>query len=172
MTPSIFLSTTLDPALTFLAGIEPNIQPTDEARVLLLAIGLQESGLTAERQINGPARGLWQFESEGVADVFFHAVAGRVAQRVCAALGVAPTLTSVYQALDSNVRLAACFARLLLWTDPKPLPPVGLAAEAYVYYAGLWRHVWYRRSAWGRNYLASCRAIESATQPPQPTEPT
>ena len=36
---------------------------TESARVQMLAIGLQESGLTERVQRgNGPARGLWQFE--------------------------------------------------------------------------------------------------------------
>ncbi|WP_322786536.1 hypothetical protein [Advenella kashmirensis] len=36
-----------------------------QARVMLLAIGLQESRFTHTHQIGGPAHGYWQFESGG-----------------------------------------------------------------------------------------------------------
>ena len=48
----------LDPAAKLLPGMD-----SAKARVMLLAIGLQESRFEHRRQIGGPARGFWQFES-------------------------------------------------------------------------------------------------------------
>ena len=43
----------------------PDRMDTPEARVMMLAIGLQESRFVHRRQIKGPARGFWQFEQGG-----------------------------------------------------------------------------------------------------------
>lgn len=51
----------LDPALKLLPSMD-----SVRARMMLLAIGLQESRFEHRRQLgNGPARGFWQFESGG-----------------------------------------------------------------------------------------------------------
>ena len=51
----------LTPALSML----PATMDTPKARVMLLAIALQESGLAHRVQVGGPAHGLWQFERGG-----------------------------------------------------------------------------------------------------------
>src|SRR5699024_10369063 len=51
----------LDPALSLL----PAVMDTHQARVMLLAIALQESDLAYREQIGGPAHGLWMFERGG-----------------------------------------------------------------------------------------------------------
>ena len=55
------------------------------ARVLVLAVALQESGFTARRQYgNGPARGYWQFEAGGgVIGVLAHHSTATHARIVC-----------------------------------------------------------------------------------------
>lgn len=47
------------------ARLLPGVAFTPEAKVMLLAIGLQESRFEHRRQIKGPARGFWQFEAGG-----------------------------------------------------------------------------------------------------------
>lgn len=96
---------------------------TPQARIMLLAIGLQESGLTQRVQMgDGPARGLWQFERGGVRGVLEHPSTINLAAWACRARKVAPTAQAVWGALESDDVLAAAFARLLLWCDPMRLP--------------------------------------------------
>lgn len=102
----------------------PEKMHSDNASRLLLAIGLQESALTHRRQMPvAHARGLWQFErGGGVAGVLQHRATAELAKQVCAARGVNPVADDVWQALEFDDVLAAAFARLLLWTDPKAMP--------------------------------------------------
>ena len=125
----------------------PSSMDTPAARRMLLAIGLQESRMVYREQIGGPARGLWQFErTGGVIGVLNHPSTGEMADRVCDALDVEPTIDSVYQTLATNDVLAACFARMLLWTDPAPLPLT--AEQGWASYLRTWRpgkphpHTW------------------------------
>lgn len=120
-----------------------------EARVLLLAIGLQESRFAHRRQVNGPARGFWQFEKGGgVVGVLTHPVSRQLAISVCRERLVHPNPRQVYGTLELDDLLAAAFARLLLLTDPKPLPALGRGGEAWEYYLRNWRpgkphpHTW------------------------------
>lgn len=113
-----------------------------QARTMLWAIGRQEGRLIYRRQIGGPARGLWQFEKGGgVKGVLEHRASAAHALRLCEARGVEPTRDAVYQALEHDDVLACGFARLLLWTDPAPLPPVttGAAHDAWKTYLRNWR---------------------------------
>lgn len=125
--------------------ILPARMASPEATVMLLAIGLQESRLTHRRQIGGPARGLWQFEKNGgVRGVLQHPSTYVHSRVVCDVFGIAEernTLLAarVYDALETNDVLAAAFARLLLWTDPRPLPALGDGDGAWAYYIRNWR---------------------------------
>lgn len=113
---------------------------TPEARVMLLAIGLQESRFVHRRQIKGPARGFWQFEQGGgVRGVLEHPASRRFALEVCEAREVTPAPVEVYRRLEHDDLLAAAFARLLLYTDPRPLPRLRRADEAWDYYERNWR---------------------------------
>lgn len=135
-----------------------------KARLMLLTIGLQESRLTERKQIGGgPARGLWQFErGGGVRGVFKHHSTEKRAVEICDALQVPATVEEVYQTLQYDDVLAAAFARMLLWTDPFPLPEPGEVEEAWVLYAErLWnpgkphRHTWDELYAEALAYLRS-----------------
>src|SRR5690606_27518522 len=80
-------------------GLEllPSRMDTPKARLMLLAIGLQESRFDHRRQIGGPARGLWQFErGGGVRGVLRHPSSKWIALDVCRARGVDPTESAVY----------------------------------------------------------------------------
>lgn len=114
----------IDPALALL----PPAMDTPQARLLLLAIGLQESGLCARCQVvegggRGPARGLWQFErAGGVLGVLQHPKTKAHALSVCEARDVAADSRTVWEALEHDDVLAAAFARLLIYSDPLVLP--------------------------------------------------
>lgn len=127
-------------------GIQPALQllgipSTPRSLVMLLAIGLQESRFTHRRQVNnGPAMGFWQFErGGGVRGVLRHPASKAKALALCAARSVEPAEGVVWAALQADDVLAAGFARLLLLTDPAPLPEISDAAGAWAYYERNWR---------------------------------
>lgn len=114
---------------------------------LLLAIAMQESGLAHRSQVGGPARGLWQFEQRGgVAGVLGHEATRLEARAICLKRAVAPTAGDVYLALGHDDLLACAIARLLVYTDPAPLPRMGDTAAAAAYYQRTWRP-----GAWDRD---------------------
>lgn len=118
----------------------PAAMQSENATVMLLAIGLQESRLTYRSQIGGPAKGLWQFErGGGVRGVLTHDSSKSFAEQLCRWRSVEPTADAVYAALESDDVLAAGFARLLLWTHPAPLPAITSQFEAWKYYLRTWR---------------------------------
>lgn len=136
MTLPEIIKTGIEPALALL----PAKMDTPAARVMLLAIGLQESRFQHRRQIGGPARGFWQFEQGGgVRGVLTHAASAVLARQVCEVRGVAPTSAAVYGQLESDDVLAAAFARLLLWTDPAQLPALTDSKSGWDLYARTWR---------------------------------
>lgn len=114
---------------------------TPKALTLMLAIGLQESRFTHRRQMgNGPAAGFWQFErGGGVKGVLKHPASELKAVKLCGARGVDAAPLAVWEALQVDDVLAAGFARLLLLTDPKPLPDVADELGAWAYYLWCWR---------------------------------
>jgi hypothetical protein len=164
------LNSIINPALDRLATAAPayRIPVSAAARVMLLAIGYQESNLTDRFQISvgndgsrfrGPARGLWQFElGGGVAGVMNHsASADRASAFTADFIGSNTTNTgAIWASLAYEDILAAVFARLLLWTDPAPLPTAAASSEqtAWQYYLRNWRpgrprqDKW--RDSWGR----------------------
>jgi len=129
------------------------------ARVQLLAIALQESGLKTRRQDGGPARGLWQLEQGGgIRGVLEHPSSRQYARAVCALQAVAPVSSDAYAAFLSDDQLSCAFARLLLWTDAEPLPDLGDVEGAWKYYQRNWRPGKPRPDAWPWNYAAALDA--------------
>ena len=123
---------------------------TPKVRVILLAIGLQESRFEHRRQMgNGPAMGFWQFErGGGVRGVLNHATSQKRALEICEARDVVPDSASVWAALEHDDVLAAGFARLLLLTDPAPLPEVTDVDGSWQYYLRCWRPGKPHRETW------------------------
>ncbi len=109
------------------------------ARVILAAIGYQESGYQVRIQYgNGPARSYFQFEKGGIKGVMLHAASVRLAVSVCEARGVEFNSSAIWKAMETDDVLGAAFARLLMYTDPKPLPDN--SADAWEMYSKrLWR---------------------------------
>lgn len=152
-------------ALAAALRLLPSSMTSPEAEAMLLAIGLQESLLIHRRQIGGPARGLLQFETGGVRGVLTHQHSRSHALAVCSARGVEPTTAAVYAALEHDDVLAMAVGRLLLWTDPKPLPDVGKADEAWALYLRTWRPGAAKRDhdnllrKWRGNYARVCAEL-------------
>jgi len=153
-------------ALNEALALLPPRADTREARVQLLAIGLQESGLTTRVQrvvggAPGPAHGLLQFErGGGVVGVLSHPASRDLALHVCAARRLASTLSSVvWDELATDDVLAFAFGRLLLMTDPKRLPALGEVDAAWDCYQRNWRPGKPRPEHWPANYAAALAAV-------------
>ena len=124
-----------------------------KARILMLAIGYQESRFEHRRQIGGPARGFWQFESGGgVRGVLTHKASAYDAAKICHARGVGSSTKEVYERLEHDDSLACCFARLLLWTDHRPLPMIGDVEGSWDYYIRNWQPGKPHRKTWDDMY--------------------
>ena len=120
----------------------PDRMNDPRATLILMAIQLQENPKRLNKQVGGPAVGDYQFEkSGGIRGVLRHPSSRNWAMNVCAEYGVHPDEESVYGAILSgdDPGLDAAFARLLLWTDPEPLPPIGDVAGAWNLYLRTWR---------------------------------
>ena len=130
------IDTAINPAMAML----PERMESPRARVMSLAIGLQESRFEHTHQIGGPAHGWWQFErGGGVRGVLNHAASRGYARELCLAQGVPAEVGPAFDAIEHDQVLAAGFARLLLWTDPKALPALGDVNGAWDLYIRTWR---------------------------------
>ena len=147
----------------------PHRMDNTAARVMLTAIGLQESGMKYRRQHGGgPARGLYQFESGGgVRGVLKHHATRDLAYKACLNLDVQNNIPAVWTALEHNDELAAIFARLLLWTLPDRLPqPLSEYEEkAWAQYIKAWRPGKPHRERWKLNWAQAIYIHTSAERP-------
>ena len=154
------LSTAIEPALLLL----PARMTSDQARVMLLAIGLQESRFKYRQQIGGPARGFWQFEAGGgIRGVINHAVTRPLVRDACDELDMPCCVSKVYEALPLNDVLAAVFARLLLFSDPAKLPAIGDVQGAWNLYLRTWRPGKPHRQTWDALYAQAVEAVACST---------
>jgi len=137
---------------------------TSEANVMLLAIGLQESRFRHRRQIRGPARGFWQFEAYGgTRGVLTRRQTRELAERLVEQRhGPLVRFEAINAVLAEDDVLACAFARLLLWTDPRPLPTLGDSGGAWRYYLRNWRPGKPHRGTWDALYA---RALAVVTTP-------
>lgn len=142
MTPLRLLITAIAPALRELAtgGIPDN----REARRFLLAIALQESALAHRRQVTasgaeaGPAASFWQFEQGGgCRGVLQHHSSKKHMKWVCEEYNVEQTPQGLWEAMRYNDVVAACAARLLIYTLPDKLPTT--PEEGWRQYLSAWR---------------------------------
>lgn len=171
MPPEILLKTAVTPALALL----PAAMDTPQARVMLLAIGLQESRFIYRYQqvqgkpgVKGPARGFWQFEQGsragrgGVWGVCLHQASRYWLDVVCTARGVAFEPRAIWEAIEQDDVLAAALARLLLFTDARRLPAVDDAQSAWDLYAlRTWRPGKPHRQTWDAFHAQARRCCES-----------
>jgi hypothetical protein len=144
------------------AALLPSVMDSPEASALLMAIGRQESKFQARRQLpNGPARGFWQFELGGVEGVLEHPSSHASAVRVMEALGYPlASARDVHLAIEHNDVLAACFARLLLWTDPRALPSEDNPTQGWLIYLATWRPGRPHASTWAAHFDAAWTTTE------------
>lgn len=159
MTPALLLALVIRPVLHWLAGPMARIPHTAEAERMLLAIALQETELRHRRQVPiAHAMGWWQFErGGGVAGVLAHHATREAARSICAALRVDPSAAQVHLALEHNDVLACAFARLLLRSDPAPMPTV--QTTGWACYLRNWRPGKPHVERWPDAWAAAQKAI-------------
>lgn len=145
----------------------PAKMESPQAEVMLLAITQQEDLAQRRRQWpTGPARGLFQFEPGtrqsrgGVWGIYLHEDSRDPLRALCAALGVEFSAAAIYARLQADDVLAAGCARLLLWTDPKPLPALGERDRAWALYLRTWRPGHPRPEEWPANYARALAAVQ------------
>jgi len=156
MTPRTIQTLALSPALTLL----PQMMQAREARVMLIAIALQESALRHRHQVGGAAHGFWQFESRGgTRGVLRHRATRHYALSLLDVLVYSPKTShkTVHKLLEHNDVLAAGFARLLLWTLPDALPTH--AAEGWEQYLEAWRPGRPHPGTWPANWRAAEESV-------------
>jgi hypothetical protein len=165
MTPSVFLEQIQRPALEAFAACTAIATPPAAQR-LLLAIAIQESDLAWRYQRRrlgwaGPARGWWQFErGGGVRGVMRHQRTHKAAEHWCRACAVHWHERAIWRALEGHDRLAAGFARLLLWSDREPIPSSEERAWS-LYRHRLWRPGKPHRHRWTHSWERAADALDA-----------
>ncbi len=161
MTPDAFFPRIVAPTLDYMAASPGIAIPRNQAAdVLVMTIAGQESRWTYRRQIGGPARSYWQFEKGGgVSGVLNHPSTTLKAKAICGPLDIESDMATVYEAMAWNDTLACAMARLLLWTDPAPLPAVGDKEGAWQYYLRTWRPGMPHPETWSGLYDQSLAAM-------------
>lgn len=157
------LATAINPALEDLERIA-GIKPTDVARRNLVAISVKEADAKSRHQIldnpdsGGPARGLFQFErGGGVKGVMQHPASSEAAKKLCEFYRVEWNRSAIWRTLEGHDRLAAVFARLLLYTDPRPLRDD--QAGTLEYYLANWRPGVENRAKWPMSWATAVRVV-------------
>ncbi len=158
MKPSDLLSTAIIPALARLN------MDSIEARRFMLAIALQESGLKHRRQVsadgseNGPASSFWQFEKNGgCKGVLTHRTTAPIMRQVCDDFNVEPTALTLWEAMRYQDIVAACAARLLIFTLPTSLPKT--AADGWAQYLDAWRPGKPHPATWAGHWATATAAV-------------
>ncbi len=144
----------------------PEKMDSTNARVMLMAIGMQESKFKNRRQIvgyqplaYGPARGWWMFEQGGIRGVQNHKASSPIINDVLSKMEYATDANTSHFAVEHNDILACIYARLLLYTDAKPLPYPGNEEDSWTYYVENWRPGKPHKEYWRDNYQAAMQAV-------------
>lgn len=158
MTLYEIIHTAIDPALSIL----PRHMDSQQARVMLLSIGLQESRFQYRRQMNnGPAASFWQFEKGGgVRGCINHPSSAPHVRNLCMARGVNVSADAIWRAMLTDDVLGAGMARLLLWTDQDKLPALGDVDGAWGYYVRNWRPGKPHPETWAKFHAQALEAVQ------------
>lgn len=134
-----------------------------EAEAMLLAIALQESKAAHRMQVNGPARGFWQFEIAGVKGVLGHQATRDFLLEALDTLSYRRTTTPLMlqHAVEDNDVLACVFARLNLWWLPEPLPGRENPDEGWRQYLAAWRPGKPHPDTWDAYYARAWEMVDA-----------
>ena len=165
MDASTFDKTILVPALDWFRSLVVEVPVKRDSHVLLLAIAGQETNYrTRLQQPIDFAHGWFQFELGGATKgVLSNSATSIIAKRLCANYNLVATPKAVWTTLGKpeGDNLAVGFARLLLWSDPKPLPAVGDEDAAYATYIKNWGPGKPDRARWRMVYPQAMKVISA-----------
>lgn len=127
----------------------PEQMRSARASAMVMTCGLQESKLMHRRQLPrrpggqpGPARSLWQFEPNGLRGVIKHPASrehvANVLRNLRYNVKMMENVLHFHEVIEHNDILACAMARLLLWTDTRPIPDRGEAKTAWAMYLRTW----------------------------------
>jgi len=179
-TPETLLSQAIIPGLELL----PPKLDSERARMWLATIALQEAGVGATPETRvlkyrwqvvdlrapekmGPARGILQFEEGtqrsrgGVWGVVLHPASRELLRGVCEARGVPFSAKAIWSTLHADDLLAVAVARLLLLTDPYPLPELFDDDAGWEMYA---KRLWRPGTPHYRTWSTCCEAARRAVR--------
>lgn len=166
ISPASFLARVVDPGLDWTATNGGVHQGRAAARQFLLAVAIQETGLEYRAQQvagdptrAGPARGWWQFEAPTIGLLMQHNATAQRLAALCRAAAVRFEQDDIWRAIEGHDLLACAVARLLLLSDPEPIPVTANGAWQ-CYAVRLWRPGRPRPERW----LAAWQAAQAALQ--------
>lgn len=171
MKPEPFYQRIVKPTLQLMSDVPEIALPvSDKAAVLVMTIAGQESNWQHRRQIGigqyhpqtVGARGYWQFESTWGGPVALNDVQQKTPRQlaaICSYLEIPADELTLYEAVAWNDTLACALARLLLWSDPRPLPEIGDKVASWSYYERNWRPGAPHPEAWPALYDKAVAAV-------------
>lgn len=140
-----------------------------EVQNMMLAIAYQESRARARWQIpNGPAAGLWQFEGgskAAIGQLMQHSATQYRLSETCRRFHFPFDRAALHQLLRTNDMLAAVLARLLLYSDPRPLPKLHQIEYGWDYYTQNWRPGKPHLASWDEAWAYAKGAFANGNQP-------
>lgn len=161
----------LDGPIRAALGLLPLKMDSNQARAMLIKIGICESELKARRQIVngkpiGPAAGLWQFERGGIIGVMRHRLTNKHLRDLCKVMGTPFDLETIWQDIQTDDILAAGLARLNLYWYHMALPAASDEQGSYDQYIAIWRPGKPSRTRWANaqkdlNQFMAARSLQS-----------
>jgi hypothetical protein len=166
-------------ALNAALALLPERMNTIEARVIVHAIGMQESKFATRVQFSpkaagnrGPARGLHQFERGGITGLMKHPATKDHLVSLCAARQVDFHLDAIYSAIETDDILDAGLSRLNLWWDAAALPRMNQPWLGWELYLRTWRPGHPRKNDWMDSWESACLALDRRANPAGTTSET
>lgn len=158
MEPKRLLQTAIIPAFVELASF--GIKDSPEAHRFMLAIALQESGIEHRRQLgNGPGISYFQFEKTGGCyGALNHKTVGPMMRAICEKYDIEATPLGLWTAMQYQDIVAACAARLLIYTLPTALPMT--AEDGWAQYLNAWRPGKPKPDSWNANWAIADQAVK------------
>ena len=162
----LFLEDIIIPGLSGLERLSRGaILNSTVAQRFMLAVSLQESGPKLEARYQrypsltpGPARGWWQFEQGGgVYGVLNHHATSSIARTICKEFSVDTNVAAVWRTLEGHDLLSTMFARLLIYSDPEPIPTN--AEAGWDYYLRTWRPGAPHEITWHPNWSTASETV-------------
>jgi len=155
MEPIKFFKIIVQPAVEYYCPPEWN---SIRAYNMQLAIAYQESTMLFRRQINGPARGWWQFELGGLKGTEMHKASSKVMHNTWVDLHLPDNLQLRLAALEFCDLWSAVAARCLLRTLADPLPELNQPEEGWKQYIAAWNPGKPRPEKWTTSW-AKARSV-------------